>query len=45
MGETSHTVAGQAFGLVQDGIHVTGSFSFVVSGDRDQCVGHSKSSM
>ena len=45
MGETSHTVAGQTFGPVQDGVHVTGRFGFVVPGDRDQCVGHTESSM
>lgn len=45
MGETSHTVAGQTFGPVQDGIHVTGGFGPVVPGDRDQRVGHTKSSM
>lgn len=45
LGETSDIVAGQASGPVQDGIHVTGRFSFVVPGDRDQCVGHTESSM
>lgn len=40
VGETSLTVAGQTFGPVQDGVHVTGRFDLVVLGDRDQCVGH-----
>lgn len=44
-GEASHAVAGQTSGPVQNGIHVTGRVSPVVPGDRDQCVGHTKSSM
>lgn len=35
VGETPYTVAGETFGVVQDGIHVTGGFSSVVSGDWD----------
>lgn len=45
VGEASLPVAGQTFGPVQDGIHATGHFCLVVPGDRDQCVGHTKSSM
>lgn len=45
VGEAPRAVAGQAFGAVQDGIHVTGRLSSVVAGDRDQCVGHTKSSV
>lgn len=45
MGETPYALAGQVFALVQDGIHLAGGFSFVVPGDRHQCVGHTESSM
>lgn len=45
VGQTPRTVAGQTFGVVQDGIHAAGRVSVVVPGDRVQCVGHTKSSM
>lgn len=45
VGETSVTLAGQAFGVVQDGVHVTGCFSAVVPGDWDQPMGHTESSV
>lgn len=45
MGEASHPMAGQTFGPVQDRVHLAGAFSFVVPGDRDQCLGHTESSM
>lgn len=45
VGETPYALAGQVFALVQDGIHLAGGFSFVVPGDRHQCVGHTESSM
>lgn len=45
MGKAPNPVAGQTLGSVQDRVHLTGTISFVVPGDRDQCLGHSESSM
>lgn len=45
MGKVASPVAGQTLGPVQDRVHLTGSISVVVPGDRDQCLGHSKCNM
>lgn len=45
VGENPRSLERQAFGLVQNGIHIFSRFSFVVSWNRNQFLGDTESSM